>query len=95
MSGNRAIVYLGPKKIAVQKVDYPKLEDASTGKKIEHGVILKVVATTNLGKMTLDFGKAWIKSPTLSAGRTPGHEVLPPTDVGDYAGTDAILPRDH
>ncbi len=49
MSGNRAIVYLGPKKLAVQKVDYPKLEDASTGKKIEHGVILKVVATNICG----------------------------------------------
>ena len=49
MSSNRAIVYLGPKKLEVRTVDYPKLEDASTGKKIEHGVILKVVATNICG----------------------------------------------
>ena len=49
MSNNRAIVYLGPKKLEVQDVDYPKLVDASNGKKIEHGVILKVVATNICG----------------------------------------------
>lgn len=49
MSSNRAVVYLGPKKLEVQDVDYPKFVDASNGKKIEHGVILKVVATNICG----------------------------------------------
>ncbi len=49
MSSNRAVVYLGPKKLEVQTVDYPELVDANNGKKIEHGVILKVVATNICG----------------------------------------------
>ncbi len=47
--GNRAVVYLGPKKLEVRDVDYPKLVDATSGKKIEHGVILKVVTTNICG----------------------------------------------
>ncbi|MCQ9426848.1 formaldehyde dehydrogenase, glutathione-independent, partial [Pseudomonas sp. LJDD11] len=43
MSGNRGVVYLGAGKVEVQKIDYPKMQDPR-GKKIEHGVILKVVA---------------------------------------------------
>ncbi len=49
MSSNRGVVYLGPKKLEVQDLEFPKLVDASTGKKIEHGVILKVVATNICG----------------------------------------------
>lgn len=49
MASNRAVVYLGPKKVEVQDVEYPKLVDAGTGKKIEHGVILKVVASNICG----------------------------------------------
>jgi len=40
---------MGPKKVEVQSVDFPELVDASNGKKIEHGVILKVVATNICG----------------------------------------------
>ena len=49
MSNNRAVVYLGPKKLEVQSVDFPELVDASNGRKIEHGVILKVVTTNICG----------------------------------------------
>jgi len=49
MPSNRAVVYLGPKKLEVQSVDFPELVDATNGKKIEHGVILKVVTTNICG----------------------------------------------
>jgi len=49
MSNNRAVVFLGPKKLEVQDVEYPKMVDASNGKKIEHGVILKVIVTNICG----------------------------------------------
>jgi len=49
MAGNRAVVYLGPEKVEVQDVPYPELVDASNGKKIEHGVVLKVVITNICG----------------------------------------------
>ena len=42
MSGNRGVVYLGNGKVEVQKIDYPKMQDPR-GRKIEHGVILRVV----------------------------------------------------
>ena len=48
MSGNRGVVYLGTGKVEVQKIDYPKMQDPR-GKKIEHGVILKVVSTNICG----------------------------------------------
>ena len=48
-AGNRAVVYVGPKKLEVRDVDYPKFVDASNGKTINHGVILKVVTTNICG----------------------------------------------
>ena len=48
MSGNRGVVYLGAGKVEVQHIDYPKMQDPR-GKKIEHGVILKVVSTNICG----------------------------------------------
>jgi len=47
-NGNRGVVYLGPGKIEVQSIDEPKLANPK-GKPIEHGVILKVVATNICG----------------------------------------------
>jgi glutathione-independent formaldehyde dehydrogenase len=57
MPGNRAVVYLGPGKVEVQTIDYPKLElqdgpgvnPANVGRKCPHGVILKVVSTNICG----------------------------------------------
>src|SRR5271170_7594197 len=47
-SSNRGVVYLGPHKVEIQGIDYPKFE-TPRGRKIEHGVILKIVATNICG----------------------------------------------
>ena len=57
MPGNRAVAYVGPGKVEVQAIDYPKLElqdgpgvnPANVGRKCPHGVILKVVSTNICG----------------------------------------------
>ena len=57
MSGNRAVAYLGPGRVEVQTIPYPKLElqdgpgvnPANVGRKCPHGVILKVVSTNICG----------------------------------------------
>jgi glutathione-independent formaldehyde dehydrogenase len=48
MASNRGVVYLGPGKVEVQSIDYPKLQNPK-GKTIEHGAILKIVATNICG----------------------------------------------
>ena len=48
MAANRAVVYQGPRKVEVQSRDYPKMADPR-GRKLEHAVILKVVATNICG----------------------------------------------
>ena len=48
MAANRGVVYLGPGKVDVQSIDAPKMENPA-GKKINHGVILKVVSTNICG----------------------------------------------
>ena len=55
MAGNRGVAYISPGKVEVQDIDYPKLElqdgpgvnPANIGRKLNHGVILKIV-TTNI-----------------------------------------------
>lgn len=47
MASNRGVAYMGPGKVEVQSIDYPKLELGS--RKCEHGVILKVVSTNICG----------------------------------------------
>ncbi|MCW2560720.1 MAG: fdhA, partial [Mycobacterium sp.] len=57
MTSNRAVTYLGPGKVAVQEIPYPKLEvqsgpgvpPANVGRQCQHGVILKVVSTNICG----------------------------------------------
>ena len=44
MGSNRGVIYLGPGKVEVQTIDYPKMRNPR-GKSIEHGVILKIVST--------------------------------------------------
>jgi glutathione-independent formaldehyde dehydrogenase len=47
MASNRGLAYMGPGKVEVQSIDYPKL---SLGpRKCEHGVILKIVSTNICG----------------------------------------------
>ena len=57
MAGNRGVAYVGPGTVEVQSIDYPKLElqdgpgvnPANVGRKLEHGVILKVITTNICG----------------------------------------------
>ncbi len=48
MSRNRGVVYLRPGQVEVRDIDDPKLE-APDGRRIEHGVILKVISTNICG----------------------------------------------
>src|SRR5919199_2086402 len=47
MASNRGVAYMGPGKVEVQSIDYPKL--ALGDRKCEHGVILKIVSTNICG----------------------------------------------
>ncbi len=57
MTGNRAVAYIEPGHVEVETIDYPKLElqdgpgvnPANIGRKVPHGVILRVVATNICG----------------------------------------------
>ena len=48
MASNRGVVYVGPGKVEVRSIDYPKMVNPA-GKEINHGVILKVVVTNICG----------------------------------------------
>src|ERR1700735_1334023 len=47
MATNRGLAYMGPGKVEIQSIDYPKL--AIGNRKCEHGVILKIVSTNICG----------------------------------------------
>ena len=47
MATNRGVAYMGPGKVEVQTIDFPKLVLGS--RKCEHGVILKIVCTNICG----------------------------------------------
>jgi glutathione-independent formaldehyde dehydrogenase len=49
MPSNRGVAYVGPGKVALQSIDYPKLELPEQKRKCDHGVILKVVTTNICG----------------------------------------------
>jgi glutathione-independent formaldehyde dehydrogenase len=70
MSGNRGVVYLGPKHVEVQDIPDPKLQ-APDGRKIEHAAILKIVATNICGSdQHMVRGRT-----TAEAGLVLGHEI--------------------
>jgi len=70
MASNRGVVYIGPGKVEVQNIPFPKLESPS-GKKIEHGVILKVVSTNICGSdQHMVRGRT-----TAQEGLVLGHEI--------------------
>jgi glutathione-independent formaldehyde dehydrogenase len=70
MAGNRGVVYLGPGKVEVQSIDYPKLQNPN-GRKAEHGVILKVVSTNICGSdQHMVRGRT-----TAPTGLVLGHEI--------------------
>ncbi len=87
MSGNRIVVYKGPGEVAVETIDYPKLEVPSevaegTGikKKAPHAVILKLVTTNICGSdQHMVRGRT-----TAPVGQTLGHEITGEVvEVGD------------
>jgi len=70
MGDNRGVVYLGPNKVEVQDIDDPKMQSPD-GKKIEHGVILKVVSTNICGS-----DQHMVRGRTTAApGLVLGHEI--------------------
>ncbi|WP_323843990.1 alcohol dehydrogenase catalytic domain-containing protein [Microbulbifer magnicolonia] len=48
MATNRAVAYMGPRKLEIQNLDFPKLVDPR-GKPCHHGVILKIVTANICG----------------------------------------------
>lgn len=48
MASNRGVAYMGPGEVEVLSIDFPKLEGPS-GRKCQHGVILKIVSTNICG----------------------------------------------
>ena len=70
MSGNKGVVYLGPNHVEVQAIDDPKFQ-APDGRRIEHGVILKVITTNICGSdQHMVRGRT-----TAAAGLVLGHEI--------------------
>lgn len=70
---NKAVVYLGPGKVEVQDIDFPKLELKHKGnnRKCEHGVILKIIATNICGSdQHMVRGRT-----TAPSGLVLGHEI--------------------
>jgi glutathione-independent formaldehyde dehydrogenase len=70
MAENRGVVYIQQSQVEVQAIPFPKLVSPS-GKKIEHGVILKVVTTNICGSdQHMVRGRT-----TAPAGMVLGHEI--------------------
>lgn len=70
MPSNKGVVYEGPGKVEVRNIDYPKFEDPQ-GRKIEHAVIIKTVATNICGSdQHMVRGRT-----TAPAGIALGHEI--------------------
>jgi glutathione-independent formaldehyde dehydrogenase len=69
MATNRGVAYIGPGKVEIQSIDFPKL--ALGSRKCEHGVILKVVSTNICGSdQHMVRGRT-----TAPAGLILGHEI--------------------
>lgn len=79
MSENRGVVFLGQNKVEVQSIDFPKMQNPA-GKKINHGVILKVVSTNICGSdQHMVRGRT-----TAPTGMVLGHEITGEIiEVGD------------
>jgi glutathione-independent formaldehyde dehydrogenase len=70
MADNRGVVYLGPGKVEVQSINYPKLTNPK-GRRIDHAAILKVVSTNICGSdQHMVRGRT-----TAPAGLVLGHEI--------------------
>src|SRR5688572_33388812 len=70
-STNRGVAYIKPGEVRIQGIDFPKLVDPTNKKKIEHGVILKIVSTNICGSdQHMVRGRT-----TAEAGLILGHEI--------------------
>ena len=70
MAENRGVVYIGSGKVEVQSIPFPKMEGPN-GRKIEHGVILRVVSTNICGSdQHMVRGRT-----TAQTGLVLGHEI--------------------
>src|ERR1700759_772903 len=70
MTTNRGVVYIGPGKVEVKGINYPKFV-APNGKEIDHGVILRIVTTNICGRdQHMVRGRT-----TAPAGLVLGHEI--------------------
>src|SRR4028118_587326 len=78
MADNRVVVYKGPGEVAIEDIEYPKLEvpgevaDAmGMGKEAPHAAILKIVSTNICGSdQHMVRGRT-----TAPVGQTLGHEI--------------------
>jgi glutathione-independent formaldehyde dehydrogenase len=69
-SSNRGVAYVGPGRVEVQPIPFPRLEDPR-GRRAEHGVILRVVSTNICGSdQHMVRGRT-----TAPAGLILGHEI--------------------
>lgn len=87
MAGNRVVVYQGPGKVSVERIDYPRLElpdevvqGLGIKKAAPHAVILRVVSTNICGSdQHMVRGRT-----TAPAGQSLGHEITGEVvEVGD------------
>jgi glutathione-independent formaldehyde dehydrogenase len=70
MAENSGVVFMGQNKVEVQSIDFPKMQNPA-GKKINHGVILKVVSTNICGSdQHMVRGRT-----TAPTGMVLGHEI--------------------
>jgi glutathione-independent formaldehyde dehydrogenase len=87
MATNRGVAYIKLGEVQVQSIDFPKLVDASNGKKIEHGVILKIISTNICGSdQHMVRGRT-----TAPSGLILGHEI---TGEVIEAGRDVLFIRE-
>ena len=70
-SNNRGVVYTGPGNVEVQELDDPKLElPEQHNRQLQHGVVLKVVATNICGS-----DQHGPRADHRPEGQTLGHEI--------------------
>src|SRR5881397_2418817 len=71
MADNRGVAYMKPGVVEVHSIDFPKLWDPTTKKKIEHGVLLKIISTNICGSdQHMVRGRT-----TAPSGLVLGHEI--------------------
>src|SRR5438552_1322387 len=70
-SSNRGVAYIKPGEVKIEKIDFPRLHDPARNKKIEHGVILKIISTNICGSdQHMVRGRT-----TAPSGLILGHEI--------------------